>query len=1103
MARRPKRPRPAAFINDPLWYKDAVIYQVHVKSYYDANGDGIGDFQGLIERLDYIASLGVNTIWLLPFYPSPRRDDGYDISDYRAVHPDYGDLATVRRFIDEAHRRGLRVIAELVINHTSDQHPWFQRARLARKGSRMRDFYVWSDTNQKYQGTRIIFIDTETSNWTWDPVARQYYWHRFYSHQPDLNFDNPMVLRGVLSIMRFWLDLGIDGLRLDAIPYLIERDGTNNENLPETHEVLKQIRAEIDANYPDRMLLAEANQWPEDTRPYFGEGDECHMAFHFPLMPRMYMAIAQEDRYPITDILRQTPEIPENCQWAIFLRNHDELTLEMVTDHERDYLWNVYAADRRARLNLGIRRRLAPLVERDRRRIELLHSLLLSMPGTPTLYYGDEIGMGDNIYLGDRDGVRTPMQWSSDRNGGFSRADPASLVLPPIMDPLYGYQSVNVEAQLRDAHSLLNWTRRMLAVRKQQKAFGRGTLKMLAPSNRRILAYLREYTGVDGRHEIILCVANLSRAAQAAELELSAYGGKVPVEMLGGSAFPPIGELPYLLTLPPYGFYWFLLADATQMPAWHQPALERMPELMTLVIKRDLHELVEAPLRDTLESEILPTYLAKRRWFAGGAEGRVRLIYLLSLLPNRLALCEVEVESDEGPVHYQLPLAFVGDGPGVSALSQALTLCRLRRRQEVGLLTDAVSLPEFTRQVLTALREQREMDWRKCRLHFEGTAKLAELEMIDDEPIEPMSSEQSNSSIRIGERMVLKVIRRIRPGVHPEAEMGGYLTEQGFPHIAPLLGEVRRTDADGNPHTLMLLQGYLESQGDAWNWTLSNLERAIRDELAGGISTQENQFGALEELEAFAHMLGRRLGEMHQVLARPTEEPAFATRTADDALCEAWGADIARQLREALQLLDSQRSQLPAEVRAEAAWLSEQSEALQARVQALARQVAGGLVMRVHGDLHLGQVLVVGGDAYLIDFEGEPERSLEERRAKHSPYKDVTGVLRSFDYAAALAMRNAQGSDSSEEAARARRDIAGRYLQESRSAFLDGYRRAAAELPHAWREEGGEAAALALFGIEKAAYELRYEARYRPDWLEVPLHGLVDLCSPLLEKPHD
>nr|NOY02508.1 maltose alpha-D-glucosyltransferase [Gammaproteobacteria bacterium] len=527
-----KRSRPAAFIDDPLWYKDAVIYQLHIKSFFDSNNDGIGDFAGLISKLDYIAELGVNTLWLLPFYPSPRRDDGYDIAEYKAVHPDYGSMADARRFIAEAHKRGLRVITELVINHTSDQHPWFQRARHAKRGSKARDFYVWSDDDQKYDGTRIIFLDTEKSNWTWDPVAGQYFWHRFYSHQPDLNFDNPQVLKAVIGVMRFWLDLGVDGLRLDAIPYLIERDGTNNENLAETHGVLRAIRAEIDANYPDRMLLAEANQWPEDTRPYFGEGDgdECHMAFHFPLMPRMYMALAMEDRFPITDILRQTPEIPANCQWAIFLRNHDELTLEMVTDRERDYLWNYYAEDRRARINLGIRRRLAPLLQRDRRRIELLTSLLLSMPGTPTLYYGDELGMGDNIYLGDRDGVRTPMQWSPDRNGGFSRADPQRLVLPPVMDPLYGYQTVNVEAQSHDPHSLLNWTRRMLAVRKQQKAFGRGTLRTLSPSNRRILAYIREYTDADGNTEVILCVANVSRAAQAAELELSQYADKVPVE---------------------------------------------------------------------------------------------------------------------------------------------------------------------------------------------------------------------------------------------------------------------------------------------------------------------------------------------------------------------------------------------------------------------------------------------------------------------------------------------------------------------------------------------------------------------------------------------
>src|SRR5438270_1682594 len=521
----------AATAADPLWYKDAIIYQLHVKSFCDSNNDGIGDFPGLISRLDYIADLGVTTIWLLPFYPSPRLDDGYDISDYRSIHPEYGTMADFKRFVAAAHARGIRVITELVINHTTDQHPWIQRARKSKPGSAARNHYVWSDTDQKYSGTRIIFLDTERSNWTWDPVAGAYFWHRFYSHQPDLNFDNPRVLEAVISVRRFWLDMAVDGLRPDAVPYLIERDGTNNENLPETHQVLKRIRAELDASYPGRMLLAEANQWPEDTKDYFGQGDECHMAFHFPLMPRMYMALAREDRFPITDIMRQTPQIPDNCQWAIFLRNHDELTLEMVTDSERDYLWETYAADRRARINLGIRRRLAPLLERDRLRIELMNGLLLSMPGTPVIYYGDEIGMGDNIFLRDRDGVRTPMQWTSDRNGGFSRAYPAGLVLPPIMDPIYGFQAVNVEAQARNPHSLLNWTRRMLAVRKRHRAFGRGVQRFLYPGNRKVLAFLREHQNEDGTTETILCVSNISRTAQAVELDLASYAGRVPVDI--------------------------------------------------------------------------------------------------------------------------------------------------------------------------------------------------------------------------------------------------------------------------------------------------------------------------------------------------------------------------------------------------------------------------------------------------------------------------------------------------------------------------------------------------------------------------------------------
>ena len=522
-----------ATVADPHWYQDAVVYQLHVKAFFDSNDDGIGDFRGLTERLDYVRDLGVNTIWLLPFYPSPLRDDGYDVADYRNVHPSYGALADFQQFVREAHRLGLRVITELIINHTSDQHPWFQAARRAPKGSPKRNFYVWSDDPKKYAGTRIIFTDTEKSNWAWDEIAQSYYWHRFFSHQPDLNFDNPQVLKAIFRVMRHWLATGVDGFRLDAIPYLIEREGTNNENLPETHEVLKQLRALVDASFPNRLLLAEANQWPEDVREYFGNGDECHMAYHFPLMPRMYMAIAQENRHPIIEIMQQTPDIPDGCQWAIFLRNHDELTLEMVTSKERDYMYQMYATDPRARINVGIRRRLAPLLENDLGRIKLMNSLLLSMPGSPILYYGDEIGMGDNIYLGDRDGVRTPMQWRPERNGGFSRADPQRLYLQPIMDPIYGYEAVNVESQMRDPSSLLQWTRRMLGVRSGFRAFGRGRLTFLKPGNRKILAYLREYGD-----EIILCVANLARNPRAGRTRPGALQGTGADRADGAHAIP-------------------------------------------------------------------------------------------------------------------------------------------------------------------------------------------------------------------------------------------------------------------------------------------------------------------------------------------------------------------------------------------------------------------------------------------------------------------------------------------------------------------------------------------------------------------------------------
>jgi maltose alpha-D-glucosyltransferase/alpha-amylase len=1083
---------------DPLWYKDAVIYQLHVKSFFDADNDGVGDFRGLHEKLDYIAELGVTAIWLLPFYPSPRRDDGYDIADYRGVHPEYGSLHDVRRLIAAAHERGLRVITELVVNHTSDQHPWFQRARHARPGSSARNFYVWSDTDQKYLGTRIIFVDVEKSNWTWDPVAGAYFWHRFYSHQPDLNFDNPRVLQEVLSVMRFWLDLGIDGLRLDAVPYLVEREGTINENLPETHAILKRIRAEMDRHAPGRMLLAEANQWPEDAQQYFGEGDECNMCFHFPLMPRMYMAIAREDRFPITDILRQTPEIPPNCQWAVFLRNHDELTLEMVTDRERDYLWEHYAADRRARLNLGIRRRLAPLLERDRRRIELMNGLLLSMPGTPVLYYGDEIGMGDNIHLGDRDGVRTPMQWSPDRNGGFSRADPARLVLPPIMDPLYGFQAVNVEAQSADPHSLLNWTRRMLAVRRRFSALGRGSFRLLYPGNRKILAFLREFRDGDVE-ETILCVSNLSRTAQAVELDLAAFAGRVPVDMVGGAVFPPVGQLHYLLTLPPYGFFWFLLAASAQLPPWHVAPPEALPEFATIVIRSDIFELVQPPGRTIIESEALPAYLPKRRWFAAKDErlDDVRIAYAARLTPaSDVMLAEVTARIGDRSERYVLPLAVAWEDEMVGALPQQLALARVRRGRRVGMLTDAFAVDALALGVLAQLRDGATLALADGdRLCFMGSDRLAEIALPEVPEIRRVAAEQSNSSLIIGDAVMLKLIRRPSEGINPEVEMTRLLTERGFANSAPLLGEVARVTADGTRHTLMLVQGFVRNQGDGWTFTLDFLARAVEEMAVTGESAN-GEHGVFASYITFAAAIGRRLGELHATLAEPSDDPAFAPHEADDATLLAWGEAALAQIDAALALLRADANWPDAATRVMAEEVLGHGPALRALVPRLAASAGGVLCTRVHGDFHLGQVLVVQGDACIIDFEGEPARPPAERRRKSSPLRDVAGLVRSFDYAvAAAAPGRAAASPLTEER---RGGLLERFRSDAERGFFDAYRAVLDGAPHRWVGPDGGASLLDLFLLEKAAYELCYEAANRPAWLPIPLRGLHALMRRLL-----
>ncbi len=1087
-------------MTDPLWYKDAVIYQTHIKAFFDADNDGVGDFEGLIQKLDYIQDLGVDTVWLLPFYPSPLRDDGYDIQDYRSVNPTYGSMSDVRRLVKEVKKRGLRLVTELVINHTSDQHPWFQRARRAKPGSNHRDYYVWSDTDQKYQDTRIIFLDTEKSNWSWDAEAGAYYWHRFYSHQPDLNFDNPAVMREVLNLLHYWLKLGIDGLRLDAIPYLIEREGTNCENLPETHEVLKRIRAELDAHYPDKMLLAEANQWPEDTQLYFGEGDECHMSFHFPLMPRMYLALAQEDRAPITDILRQTPEIPDNCQWAIFLRNHDELTLEMVTEHERHFLWNTYASDRRMRINLGIRRRLAPLMDNDRRKIELMNSLLFSMPGTPVVYYGDEIGMGDNVYLGDRDGVRTPMQWSPDRNAGFSRANPQQLYLPAIMDPVYGYETVNVEAQARAPSSLLNWMKRLIAVRKAHKTFGRGTLEFIYPGNRAIFAYTRSY-----EDETILCVVNLSRHAQPVELNLQSFAGRVPVELLGRTPFPPVGDLPYLLTLPGHGFYWFLLAEEAEVPSWHEDLPPPLPDFVTIVLRDGWSGAREAWAKP-MEIRSLQAFAENQRWFAAKDAPIERVAVIdTAAVPDGgdgTLLVKVEVRLVDGSRHvYVLPvgIAWGEENLHTSAPLLPFTIAKVRRGPRVGALYDATAGETLAHVVLDAMRAEKRIPQAKGELVFEAGSKLADLAPFEDASVRRLGVEQSNSSMMIGRDVIVKVYRRLHPGVHPEVEVGRFLTDVGgFANTPPLLGSLTWHDGTGEATVVAAAFGFVLNQGDGWAYTLGFLERELEPAVLAAPTLEdgeaEDQRTAVLALYAdFAHRLGERTGDMHRAFAVDTDDPAFAKEAITQADLGAWTDGVRRQASEAYAALERALPHLEDRDRTLAERVLAARALVDTRLDAIARLPIDAAKTRLHGDYHLGQVLVAKDDVYVLDFEGEPARSLDERRAKSSPAKDVAGMLRSFDYAAqTLARRfaadHALAADFVAELTQA-------WRQSASAAFLDGYRTAMTGVA-SWPEDDAEAERLLdLFLVEKALYEIAYEAANRPGWLGIPLQGLAALLD--------
>jgi maltose alpha-D-glucosyltransferase / alpha-amylase len=1102
---------------DPLWYKDAIIYELHVRAFADSNADGIGDFQGLISKLDYLQELGVTCLWLLPFFPSPLRDDGYDIANYTDVNPSYGSLDDFRQFLAEAHARNLQVMIELVINHTSDQHPWFQRARHAPKDSPDRNMYVWSDTDKKFDGVRIIFTDTEKSNWTWDEVAQQYYWHRFFAHQPDLNFDNPRVMEEVLNAMRFWMDMGVDGLRLDAIPYLIERDGTSCENVPETHLLIKHIRSVMDTEYENRLVLAEANMWPADVRPYFGDGDECNMAFHFPLMPRIYMALRQEDRLPITDIMAQTPAIPENCQWGLFLRNHDELTLEMVTDDERDYMNLAYAADTRMRINVGIRRRLAPLVDNNRRRIELLNSLLLSFPGTPIMYYGDEIGMGDNIYLGDRNGVRTPMQWNSDRNAGFSKAVPAKLYFPVIMDPIWGYQAINVEAQQSDASSLLHWTRNMIALRKIFQVFGRGTLEFLHPENRKVLAYIREFTGEDGHSETVLCVANLSRFAQPVALDLAKYNGRQPVEMLGYVPFPVINETPYAITLAPYSFFWLELQPGAARPP--DPIVDLLQESAATSetpITPDTPRTLVSVLKDfgaNLDS-VLPAYIARQRWF-GGKSRTIRSTRIASTTSidaaSLIALVEITYTYASTDL-YQLPLALATEADATTI--QTSTPNAIITTLDTAALIDASASPTFRAALLNLIvREPTATNQGAPSSPMaSSSAKVGEPPQpsipnitanhsaaldparLADLPSRLGSAEQSNTSILYDDLAILKIFRRVTNGENPDVEIGRFLTEVvHFEHIPAYLGDLHlSTDST----TLAFLQAFAPNIGDGWAWTLADLDRFFTEiaTLPAPVPEAIRQHAA-SYLEA-ARLLGQRTAELHLALATPTNNPAFAAvpTTPEDLASDR--ERIHHQVTTALEALqsflktptspvapgpDSRTRDLATEL------LSHRGDLL-ARVASLNGDPSRfGQRIRIHGDYHLGQILrtqsKTSADFLIIDFEGEPARSLADRRRKQSPLRDVAGMLRSFSYAASTAFQTANPNLKA---------WANAWEAAVTTAFLDQYNATIATNPALLPQD--TTTALNALLLEKASYELLYELNNRPTWLAIPLEGLLAIA---------
>ncbi|WP_017318567.1 maltose alpha-D-glucosyltransferase [Mastigocladopsis repens] len=1110
--------------NDPLWFKNAIIYEAPVRAFADSNGDGIGDFRGLTEKLDYLQDLGVTAVWLLPFFPSPLKDDGYDIADYTSVNPIYGTIEDFKEFLEAAHQRGIRVIIELIVNHTSDQHPWFQRARRAPKGSKERDFYVWSDSPEKYQEARIIFKDFETSNWAWDPIAKAYYWHRFYSHQPDLNYDNPAVQQAVFDVLDFWLEMGVDAFRLDAVPYLYEREGTNCENLPETHDFLKQLRSHIDAKFPNRMLLAEANQWPEDAAQYYGNGDECHMNYHFPLMPRLFMSLRMEDNFPIIDILNQTPAIPDNCQWGLFLRNHDELTLEMVTDEDRDYMYRVYAQDPVMRLNLGIRRRLAPLLGNDRRQIELLNSLLLSLPGTPVLYYGDEIGMGDNVYVGDRNGVRTPMQWSSDRNAGFSRVNPQRLYLPVIVESEYHYEAVNVEAQRANPNSLWYWMKRLIATRRRFPAIGLGSFELLHPKNRKVLVFTRTY-----HDETILVVANLSRFVQTVELDLSAFKGLVPVEIFGQTEFPPVGDSSYFLSLSPYGFYWFALSPK---PSLTQPP-KPQSELTTLVVSGQWHNVFhQREVKAALES-ILQDYLYTCSWFAGKSlsvqSAQITETVLMSYKDTEANMLWLRVEYIQGdPETYLLLLAYAEGEQARQILAESpqavVARLEVQGREEVGILFDAAADKNFLNLLVDAIAHTRSYKGMTGELIATATDLLPQLSgdgsYLELEPT-LLKGEHRNTSVIYGERLFLKILRKVEEGMHPDLELRRFLSEKKLlKHFAPVAGalEYRSLTRAGVqstlPMTVGILQEYIQDTRSGWDYTLDSLQdyfelvttqQADVSEVSVPSGSLLNLLGldipelANQTIGSYlvsAQLLGQSTAELHVALACDPHNPDFAPEPFSSFYQRSIYQYSRNLTGQVFLVLGDKLNKLPSNTQELARAVLDRQQEILGRYQLMVNQKITAMRTRYHGDYHLGRVLYTGKDFIILDFEGKEGRSLSERRMKRSPIRDVAGMLLSFHYAASQGLRSEIESGMVRPGELPLIEAWSKFWSTWVSvAFLKSYLETASKDSFLPKTTAELQVLLDAFVFEKAIAALGYELNNRLNWVDIPLQQILQLLT--------